>query len=247
MSSMIITDSDSLHTVSTSAVMVDGQTSVDTQKIIRELISTIPENAAGLSAPQINFFKRVFIANFPDGAYVFVNPIVTPTGSQTVSLEGCLSIPGVQRKVLRSSLVEVSADVIYKVNNDYKHVADSAPHFGDLVEEIPNRMRLSDLPSYIVQHEYDHLEGVLITDHEEFVSYSEEVIRKIQDRQSRIHQNRLLKKNKPKKAVRLNPKKEAKLDKSMKQADKRRRTLLEKHLELQERQRAIEAGTLKSE
>ena len=257
MSSMIITDTEALHTVSTPAAVVDGQASEDTQKIIRELVSTIPNDAAGLSAPQINFFKRVFVANFPEnGLHVFVNPIVKQTGGQTTSYEGCLSLPGVQRNIFRSSEVEISADIIYKVNSSYKNMADSMPYFDDLVETVSTaydqKITYSDLDAFIVQHEFDHLEGVLITDHDEFVPRSEEVMKKLQDRHQRIQQKRFMKKQAnrdkaQKNQVKPNPKKAAKLDKSLKKSQKRREKQLALQIEMQERQRAIEAGTIKSE
>jgi len=254
---MIITDTEALHTVSTPAAVTNGQASEDTQKIIRELVSTIPNDAAGLSAPQINFFKCVFVANFPGkGLYAFVNPVVKQIGGQITSYEGCLSLPGIQRNIFRSSEVEISADIIYKINISYKNMADSMPYFDDLVETVSTaydqKFRYSELDAFVVQHEFDHLEGVLITDHDEFVPLSEEVIQKLQDRHQHIQQKRFVKKQADrdrtqKNQVKPNPKKAAKLDKSLKKAQKRREKQLALQLEIQERQRAIEAGTIKSE
>jgi len=248
MSSMIITDVEALHTVSTPASVVDNQASEDTQKIIRELVSTIPETGAGLAAPQINFFKRVFVADFPDrGMYVFVNPTVTQSGSPTTSTEGCLSLPGIHRTVWRSSKAQISADVIYRVNTEYKDVAETIPHFDDLVETVSEIDELSGVDAFIVQHEFDHLEGVLITDLKEFVSCPEEVIKKDQERRQRIQQKRLMKKQaemqkQSKKKVKPNPKKEAKLRKMLKSSDKRKK----KQLAIEEYHKAVEEGTIKS-
>lgn len=100
----------------------------------------------GLSAIQVGVPKRVFIVKDGRRSLVFANPKLTfPEGNVNIlQEEGCLSIPGVFHKVGRPKLVEVEA---YDVLGRKFH------------------MEADWLLSRIIQHEYDHLEGILFTDH----------------------------------------------------------------------------------
>jgi peptide deformylase len=121
--------------------------------IIQQLSVSIPEHAYGLAAPQIDIHKRVFLANLASGSYAFVNPeIVWSSPDKVPSEESCLSLPGIHRCVERHSKIKVSC---------YKLIDMKT---GDLTVD-PEPMQLSGLESCIVQHEYDHLNGVLITNH----------------------------------------------------------------------------------
>lgn len=244
MSSMIITDTDSLHTVSTKAKLNNGLPNDDTQKLIRELISTIPDSALGLSAPQINCFERVFVANFPQrGMFVFVNPVVSKTGSPTTSTEGCLSLPGIQKTIIRSSRAAISADIIYKVNIEHKGVADTMPYLDDLLQPVETLPELQGVEAAIIQHEFDHLEGVLITDLETFVSRSDSVLNRLQSRRLRIQKQRLAKKNKTRvTAPPISPKKLVAMDKMHKNSEKR----LTRQMHIEE-QRRIEQLNIHSD
>ncbi len=133
---------------------------------LKELISDMWETmyaayGVGLAAPQIGESLRLFIV---DGSpfvqdksldhleqrqlrvfkRVFINPqIITYSGLEESFNEGCLSIPDVREDVSRLSTIEI---VYY--NEQFKKVK----------EEI------SGLAARIVQHEFDHIEGVLFTD-----------------------------------------------------------------------------------
>lgn len=242
----ILTNTESLHTVSTPVIITDGQISDDAQKIIRALVASIPEDAAGLSAPQINYFKRAFIANFPDmGMYAFINPTVTGGGTLIPSTEGCLSLPGCTRTLLRLSQATVEADAIFKINIEHRDKAEAIPYFDDLATVVSEFGKMNGVNASIVQHEFDHLEGVLITDHKEFVSRSEDTTKRFQDRYQRIHKKRHERKVKQEtaakqKVTKPNPKKTAKLKKQQKSADKRRR----KQIAVEELYKAIASGTI---
>ena len=245
----ILTDTESLRTISTPVTVADEQISDDVQKIIRALVASMPDDASGLSAPQINFFKRTFIGNFPDlGMYVFINPIITKSSGQSASTEGCLSLPECERCILRSSEVTISADIIYKINTEYKDKSETIPYFDDLVAVVSEFDKLSGLNAAIVQHEIDHLEGILIIDYAEYVSRSEEVTKRLQDRHQRVHTKRQIRKVKTEESVKQkvtkpNPKREAKIKKQQKSANKRKR----KQIAAEELRKAIESGTISSD
>jgi peptide deformylase len=75
---------------------------------------------------------------------VMINPVIFETGGEDVGMEeGCLSIPGIREKVVRPSEIKVEY-----FNEQW-----------ELMEE-----HLSGLAARVVLHEYDHLEGTLITD-----------------------------------------------------------------------------------
>ncbi|MEL6609504.1 MAG: peptide deformylase [Pseudomonadota bacterium] len=104
----------------------------------------------GLAAPQVGVGLRVFVmdATWKTGAptpMVFVNPVVTPIGTDTVvHEEGCLSIPDTPRRVSRPARVHVTWQDL-----------DGAAHEAEF----------SGFESACIQHEADHLDGRLILDH----------------------------------------------------------------------------------
>jgi peptide deformylase len=133
---------------------------------LKELISDMWETmyaayGVGLAAPQIGESLRLFIVDGSPFAQdksldhveqrelrvfkkVFINPqIISYSGLEESFNEGCLSIPDVREDVSRLSTIEI---VYY--NEQFEKVE----------EEI------SGLAARIVQHEYDHIEGVLFTD-----------------------------------------------------------------------------------
>ncbi len=115
----------------------------DMKRIIRE------EDGLGLAAPQVGESLRVFIlrpGSIPEIGVrsVFVNPVLTLSGPEERHEEGCLSIPGIYESFRRPSCVRVEA----------------------LDEELrPFALELDGLASRAVQHEADHLNGVLFIDH----------------------------------------------------------------------------------
>ena len=101
----------------------------------------------GLAAPQVGVSARLFVTNPTGGEadqeQVYVNPrIVTREGSE-VREEGCLSVPGVNCKITRAAEVTVRATGLD--GREFVTHADG-------------------LLARIVQHESDHLDGVLIAD-----------------------------------------------------------------------------------
>lgn len=100
----------------------------------------------GLAAPQVGQLLSLFIAQEEDGKpLVFVNPEIIGTSLETVPYEeGCLSIPGMYEEVVRPEAVLIQA---YNVRGR------------------PFKRECSGLLARIVQHEADHLKGVLFIDY----------------------------------------------------------------------------------
>jgi len=126
------------------------------QKLIDDMIDTMDEyHGVGIAAPQVHEGLRIFVAGLedPDAAAAdepaivavpFINPEVVPLGSeQQVDWEGCLSIPDIRGQVPRHRRVRVRA----------------LDREGARVE-----MELADFAARVVQHEADHLDGVLFFD-----------------------------------------------------------------------------------
>jgi peptide deformylase len=125
------------------------------QRLIDDMIETMEEyHGIGLAAPQVHESVRIFIAGLeeaPDGeaepAIVpvpFINPEIVPLGSEQVTdWEGCLSIPDIRGQVPRHRRVRVRA----------------LDREGRAVE-----LELDDFPARVVQHESDHLDGILFFD-----------------------------------------------------------------------------------
>tara|TARA_Y100001968_G_C19413392_1_gene747612 strand:- start:873 stop:1334 length:462 start_codon:yes stop_codon:yes gene_type:complete len=96
----------------------------------------------GLAAPQVGVLKRLFVCEYDNNCLVCINPTLEVYGDELESEEGCLSIPNILATVTRYSGVKVSA---YDIN-------------GDLFTQSFDGMM-----AVVIQHENDHLNGVLIT------------------------------------------------------------------------------------
>jgi len=116
----------------------------------------------GLAAPQVGVTKRLFVIEIPREGIkkTFVNPQIIETSVEThKALEGCLSLPGLEHEVERPQRVTVFAQ-----DTDGK----------------PFTLSADGLFARAIQHENDHLNGVLYIDH--------------LDEQERLHMERLFKK-----------------------------------------------------
>jgi peptide deformylase len=128
-------------------------------KFIEDMWETMYDaEGVGLAAPQIGESLRLFVADgspFGEGEdgdpdcldfkRVMINPVIFEySDDKSVMEEGCLSIPGIREEVERP----ISIKIEY-YNEKW-----------ELIEES-----LSGIASRIVQHEYDHLDGVMIPDH----------------------------------------------------------------------------------
>lgn len=118
-----------------------------TSILIKDMIETMNNmNGVGLAAVQVGILKRIFVVDIQDGTgcKVFVNPeIIEENGSQ-LGPEGCLSLPGQTGDVDRAKKIKIKAQ---DENGE------------------PFELIASDFLARAIQHEYDHLNGVLFTDH----------------------------------------------------------------------------------
>ena len=129
--------------------------SPELHRICADLVETMRSaNGAGLAAPQVDIPLRLFAVEVGDnprypykprlGLRVLVNPVVRPVSTETyASYEGCLSIPDLRGLLSRSAEVEVT----YLDPSGTEHVE-----------------RFGGLSAGTMQHELDHLDGVLFPD-----------------------------------------------------------------------------------
>lgn len=112
--------------------------------LIRDMADTMYKSQGiGLAANQIGILKRVIVADVGSGLVSVINPVIIASEGEQLAAEGCLSVPGVRLWVRRSQRVVVRG-------------YDS---FLQVVELSAN-----GLLARCLQHEIDHLDGVLITD-----------------------------------------------------------------------------------
>jgi len=114
-------------------------------RLAEGMLATMREHdGVGLAANQVGQLKRVLVASVEDEDYVIVNPVLTnPSTATEPGAEGCLSIPGLQVDVERPTAVVVS---------------------GQDASGKPLHIEASDMLARVLQHEVDHLDGVLILD-----------------------------------------------------------------------------------
>ncbi len=133
------------------------------QQLIADMYETMYyAHGVGLAAPQIGKSVRLFVMDSgpmveldeediaegveaePAVKRAFINPVmVSETGEQWGFEEGCLSIPGVRE------LVQRCPDIVLRYEDESRQ---------------PREEGFSGMAARIIQHEYDHLEGVLFTD-----------------------------------------------------------------------------------
>ncbi|MDX2241743.1 MAG: peptide deformylase [Leptolyngbyaceae cyanobacterium bins.302] len=134
------------------------------KQVIREMLQTMySSDGIGLAAPQVAIHKQIIVVDVnPDEAatppLILINPTVIKSSRDvSVTQEGCLSIPGVYLDVKRPAEVEVS----YKDENGR-----------------PQRFVARELLACCIQHEIDHLNGVLFVDRVENGLLLEQELRK---------------------------------------------------------------------
>lgn len=119
------------------------------ETLIVDLTDTLESQAdppgLGLSAPQIGVFKRLFVARIRNRIKAFVNPRILKFSKKEVAyLEGCFSVPDLYGHVMRAAEIDLESQD--------KQGRRSTAHWRGLAARI-------------IQHEVDHLNGVLFIDH----------------------------------------------------------------------------------
>ena len=115
----------------------------DIKQLINNMIETMEENkGVGLAAPQVGVLKRIIVAQTDYGPKAFINPeIIKKTKEKEIMEEGCLSFPGLWLKVERAKGVEITA-----------------------LDSNGNKIKAVGFLARILQHEIDHLDGILFID-----------------------------------------------------------------------------------
>jgi len=121
----------------------------DVDGAVRALMNAMTDfmhmrGAIGLAAPQVGTTQRVFVADIGDGLLALANPEISIPEGEELLREGCLSLPNIQVDVPR---------------------ARSALVRGLSVDGKETELEVQGLLARVVQHEIDHLNGVLIIDH----------------------------------------------------------------------------------
>jgi len=120
----------------------------DERKLAYNMIETMRSaNGVGLAAPQVGISKRIIVVEDMEGdnkvALTLINPKITYKKGKTKFCEGCLSLQGVSSDVVRPEFITVEA-----LNLD-----------GDIL-----KINADGLLARIIQHETDHLDGILFID-----------------------------------------------------------------------------------
>ena len=121
------------------------------RKTVYDMYDTLYDsgNGIGLAAPQVNIKKRIVVVDLKvDGTsqpLTFINPVITNFSEEKfINQEGCLSVPEYYADVQRSK------EIMLEWYN---------------VQGKINRKSFSGLLSICIQHEIDHLDGILFIDH----------------------------------------------------------------------------------
>ena len=116
------------------------------EKIISEMTEIMQQNdGAGLAGPQVGISQQIFLADDGNGLRVFINPkIIWRSAEKIIIEEGCLSFPGIFLEIERPKEVKIE----FSDKNNQKQI-----------------LKADGLLARIIQHEYDHLQGVLFIDY----------------------------------------------------------------------------------
>ena len=120
---------------------IDGKVA----RLVSDMFDTLRTSDSGLAiaAPQVGVQKQVFVWEMDDERMAIINPTIVESSGEWVYDEGCLSIPGLYVEMVRPNQVLVRG---YNVNGDEIEIE---------ADELMGRM---------LQHETDHLNGVLMFD-----------------------------------------------------------------------------------
>ena len=123
-----------------------GEVTPEIRVAIADMTETMyDEVGIGLAAPQVGISLRLIVVADEEGRDVqaLLNPAIVEQGGETTGEEGCLSIPGVFAPVVRSAWVKVEARDVHGQ---------------------PLAINARGLRARVLQHEIDHLDGVLFID-----------------------------------------------------------------------------------
>lgn len=114
-------------------------------KVLTDMAETMRyADGVGLAGNQVGILKRLIVIDVGEGLIELVNPTVLEKRGSQYGSEGCLSLPGISGKVERAQFIRIEAQ-----NRD-----------GETF-----KLEGEDLLARCIQHEMDHLDGVLFTDY----------------------------------------------------------------------------------
>jgi peptide deformylase len=114
------------------------------RKLVQDMTETMYDAPGlGLAAPQVGVQRRVLVYDAGDELHALINPAITAREGEVVEDEGCLSIPGLQFPVARAQRISVVA-----------------------LDALGGRVSYdaADMEARVIQHEVDHLDGLLFLD-----------------------------------------------------------------------------------
>ncbi len=141
------------------------------QRLIDDMVETMQQaNGVGLAAPQVGVSLRVVVIQMPgEEPIAIINPKMVKRAGKREVTEGCLSIPGYAGEIKRSVSVTVKGQ-----NRQGKAI----------------RLKATDLVAQALEHELDHLNGILYIDHLE----SQDKLHKIEPK---VEEGRILSNENP--------------------------------------------------
>lgn len=112
------------------------------ERLIADMIETMYEApGVGLAAPQIGISKRIFVADAGEGPFAMINPEIVETAGSWTFEEGCLSVPGRYWPIKRPAYAKAR---------------------GVDIDGNPIEYEGEELMGRVLQHEIDHLSGLLL-------------------------------------------------------------------------------------
>ncbi len=118
------------------------------QKLFDDMITTMhASDGVGLAAPQIGISQQIFIAcpTLRHGEeHIMVNAVIEKKSGTSVAAEGCLSFPGISGEIVRATQLRLTFQDRY----GKKYTVE-----------------VEDFFARVIQHEMDHLNGILLIDH----------------------------------------------------------------------------------
>ncbi len=114
------------------------------KKLIKDMLETMYQaDGIGLAAPQVGVLERIIVVDIGEGPFALINPSINKKEGEEIAVEGCLSVPGESGYVKRAERV-----VVEGIDENNK----------------PVRIEAEGLLARCLQHEIDHLDGVLFID-----------------------------------------------------------------------------------
>ena len=115
------------------------------RRLIKDMLETMySANGVGLAAPQVGVSERIIVVDVGEGPVALINPEINEASGKEIDVEGCLSVPETFGYVERAEEVVVTG-----LNESGRST----------------RIRAEGLFARALQHEIDHLDGVLFIDH----------------------------------------------------------------------------------